>query len=555
MLLRFFNVEHFEKLNLENPEDNALKTARNALRLLMMGWRNDWKEIISSQVLNAVFVTRDRELVKAMRVAFQEGFDHLFAQLKSPQLTEEELQQAHFYLSNCLSLLPFADITPYEYFVIPQFIDNTWTQVHYRVTPIELTPIKGVESLFIHDEDRVFAYGLEPIINKSAESHLIFMGTTYPAGQGFYTQIFTDLEAFETPGNYLFRHSYDKIEQWVDKQQQVHVCGLSLGGSLALLTALYMGEKFSRVDAFNPAGLYESWQENPLDRWDRLKQQPKVYVQKQGNDPVSAFGIWKEQWSLIHVIPPKEAQGPNQFIDHALNYAGFSNTRFEPLDTADDNKERAQRNFWLFTIARSILFYTLIAPFRYAILPFARYISNHKMLVSGTLLAVGLIGLLSSVLPVFVGATLLLCVLTPLAITLASTSYQIIKTCLGMHEAGTAKLHAANLARNESMDIYKNSMEYFFSENELENYNKAQSILGKKCIANKADDVLDGTNRVSEHSNETKRIYAPIATLVDIQTKAKIINRYSFYGSERDELINKALQEQDAIYTQGIASS
>lgn len=103
------------------------------------------------------------------------------------KLTDIQQEQVNLYLSNCLTLLPYSDLTPYESIKIPQCIDGHWELVEYQVKPIELTERSGWQNYFIQDKDRVFAYGFEPIFNEKAESHLIFMGTTYPAGLRFFT--------------------------------------------------------------------------------------------------------------------------------------------------------------------------------------------------------------------------------------------------------------------------------------------------------------------------------------------------------------------------------
>ena len=114
--------------------------------------------------------------------------------------------------------LPYADINPYESLKIPQWINDSWHLVEYKVVPIELTPRSGFSKLFLGEYDRVFAHGLEPIDHPHAEPHLIFMGTTYPGGQGFWSTIDSDLEAFETAGKKLYRSGRENIKNWLDKQ-------------------------------------------------------------------------------------------------------------------------------------------------------------------------------------------------------------------------------------------------------------------------------------------------------------------------------------------------
>lgn len=379
--LKFYASIAFESSSADPGQEYTLVTARNALRVLMMGWQNV-DELMSKRVLYAVFVKRDHALLRAMRAAFQEGFDYLYtSQLKDSHFDELQLNQAQLYMSNCLCLLPFSDITPYESFNIPQYIDGRWTKVDYKVVPIELTATTGFNQLFINDEDRVFAYGLEPISSKDAESHLIFMGTTYPAGQGFLTQIITDSEAFETAGKQLYRTGHKKIKAWIDKQEgnKIHVCGTSLGGALSLILAMHHGDKIARVDALNPPGIYNPWRKSRFDKWDTLKQKPDVYIQRQGNDPVSRFGIWKNDWTLIQVNPPKDKQGPNSLIDHALNYAGLAETQFKYVDVAKDNSARKLQNTVLYAYGRSLLYYLVIVPYHYIINPPLHYLLSHKI--------------------------------------------------------------------------------------------------------------------------------------------------------------------------------
>jgi hypothetical protein len=183
--LKILEHHEFESLSHVSPESDMQITARNALRILMMGWSSSWTKFISWSVFKAIFIQRDPELVKSLRFAFQQGFEYLFKQLNQLQLTEEQEEQVQLYLSNCLNLLPYSDLTPYESIKIPQLINKQWELVEYYVTPIELTSPKDI----IKDHDRVFAYGLQPITHLNAQSHLIFMGTTYPAGQGFIPQI------------------------------------------------------------------------------------------------------------------------------------------------------------------------------------------------------------------------------------------------------------------------------------------------------------------------------------------------------------------------------
>lgn len=115
------------------------------------------------------------------------------------------------------------------------------------------------------------------------------------------------------------------------------------------------------------------------DRWESFTTKPEVYIQKQGNDPVSIFGVWKEDWHILKVTPPKDKQGPNVLTDHALNYAGLEGTTFVGVDTKKDNEEHRTRTFWLYTLLRSIAYYFLLVPLRYLTVPIVRYTLDNKL--------------------------------------------------------------------------------------------------------------------------------------------------------------------------------
>ncbi len=469
MELNFFPSATFEPELTNRPMENAGVIARNALRVLMMGWQHATSSLMSFRVFSAIFTQRDRELLRSMRKAFQQGFNHLYdVQLKNRSFTQQELNQIHLYLSNCLTLLPYADITPYESFNIPQYIQGEWVMVDYKVVPIELTPTEGFKKIFINDEDRVYAYGLEPIDHSFAEPHLIFMGTTYPAGQGFLTQINTDLESFETAGKKLYRSGHKRIKAWLDKQgeKKPHVCGTSLGGSLSLLLAMHHGERLSRVDALNPAGIYHPRRKSRFDQWDKCTSKPEVIIQRQANDPISLFGVWKEDWRLLHVIPPKEKQGPNPVIDHGLNYAGLCGTQFINLDVKQDNESRRAQNFWLYSVARSAFYYLVLVPYRYLVHPIVRYVLNHKIATAIAAVCLTLLAIFSPIIWV-----------TPVVAAATALCALIVEICT--HKRHPALLHDPLLPRNEEMDIYSNKMTKIFKVQELKDYYSAKRTVLK----------------------------------------------------------------------------
>lgn len=487
--LKFVANSEFESLDHIPQSEYAPIIARNALRLLMMGWPSEsWKQFLSWPVLKAILAHRDPALLKEFRFAFQQGFELLFTQLQGQQLNATQHEQVQLYLSNCLSLLPYSDLTPYESIKIPQYINNEWVLVEYQVTPIELTPTTGFSSYFIQDRDRVFAYGLEPMSHLDARPHLIFMGTTYPAGQGFIPQIETDLKGFETVGKSLYESGEDRIKEWLLKQKdKVHVCGVSLGGSLSLLLALHMGQHVQRVDALNPAGLHDGWYKSHYDQWDNLDDKPQVVVQQQADDPVSFFGVWKKGWQIIWVNPPKDKKGPNAFCDHFMNYAGFPETEFTYTDPEQQNAKRALRNFFIYSLGRSIIYYTTIIPYNYVVRPFFYFVANNWQACALAFLSLVGLGIMAAL---TVSGILPLAALVGGGIVsmIAAGIYVVPK--LGhfffqeVNEPGVsfASLHDPSLPRNPSMDIYNkgNTMEVELTYKDVNTYYKVMRCLVKQ---------------------------------------------------------------------------
>lgn len=455
LVLNFYPESVLEKERSENdratPTENYRIKARNLLRVLMMGWTNEWRSLLTKETFYAVFLERHHELTRAMRFAFQEGFRHIFSQLQTKELSAQQKNQADFFISNCLSYLPFADMSPYEFITVPQYVDSKWQLIDYKVIPIELTPTSGFKKLFLAEQDRVFAYGLEPITHLTAQSHLVFMGTTYPAGQGFFTTVNTDLEAFETAGKKLYRSGRNNIIRWLNQQKNnIHVCGTSLGGALSLLLALDQGDKLTRVDALNPPGLYHPFRKSKFDKWDTFENKPEVYIQKQDGF-IPSFGVWKNEWHVLQVIPQANKKGPNTGADHALNYAGLEGTQFIGVDTQKDNQQRRLRNWWIYTVLRSIVYYTLMIPLRYILIPSVRFLFSHKIQTLLTLVLIPLFKLFPALL-ISVPLALVLNGILPTLITgyLVATFIHYLTDCI-THKNNSAISKLLLLLKNQPM--------------------------------------------------------------------------------------------------------
>lgn len=549
--LKFVDSSEFESLEgLESTEERAPILARNVLRLLMMGWPDSWHQLISWETLKTIFFHRDPVLLKEFRYAFQQGFELLYQQLKDSQFTPEQQEQVQLYLSNCLSILPYSDLTPYESIKIPQYVDNKWILVEYFVTPIELTDRNEYPLMTLQDNDRVFAYGLEPFDHDHAKSHLIFMGTTYPAGQGFISQINTDLKAFHTVGESLYRSGRKRILEWISRQNgKIYTCGMSLGGALSLLLAIDQGDKLIRVDAQNPPGLYEYLSPSEFDHWSELPHQPKVVIQQQAQDPVSIFGVWKKDWDVLKVTPPQNKKGPNAFCDHVLNYAGFAETVFTYCDPEIENNKRRTRNLMLYAVGRVLIYYPLVWPYTHLIRPIGLFSWKHKVPLSlaaafmGGLVSVITLGSLGLVSVAWMTSLLLMFSVAAVFGTFLFYRHHVNNARTDANQTthqklDLAKIHDPQLPRNPSMDLYNNKIEFKISSHEYKTYSQVLKRLRdektimhhktKPSFLSKSDswDTLSNLSEDGEMSQQKISLRATKAKVVHIKQTLKLIHHH-----------------------------
>lgn len=335
----------------------------------------------------------------------------------------------------------------------------------------------------------------------------------------------------------------------------IHVCGTSLGGSLSLLLAIDSGDyKLARVDALNPAGLHEAELTNNMDHWDTLFPKPQVVVQKQGNDPVSYFGFWKDDWQIVEVMPPKNKQGPNAVTDHALNYAGIKGTRFTYISANEDNAKRSSRNFWIFSVARSVFYYSIMVPYTYVIRPAGYFLArNWPFLFLAPIVSLASYAtFLGSVLAVGLGIAA-----TGLALLGAAIFERIFKSTPQPHYA---KMHDPSLPRNEELDIYNqdNALDIKLTYRDVNTYYKMMRMA-------KGKEFLPEHDRPSKYvSTMTKRELleaseTPLNADINVTLclpKAKIIqmnHALSLFGkvSGEDARLAEALNASHKEYVSG----
>jgi len=377
--LKFFANEGFEPLEDLSGRKRDRANARNLIRLLMLQQIIGWRQAVNIKTIRFAFYESSNHEREYMIEALQEGLNNIGGQLKHKTLNEYQHHQADILISNILSYVPFAYPPKDCKIDVPQFINGEWKMIPYTIQPIELTAQRSNVPLIFNHCDRIWAFGLAPQIkNPNILPWLLYQGTTYPSGSGFITQVMSDMKPFQTVGHDLFISGLSEIKNWFEQYSntKMKVTGVSLGGSLSLLTACHLGDKCEQVIALNPAGLVENSKLAKIDRWDQLTEKPNaVWVIKQGADPVSLLGSWKEDWTILNGVVKKDS--PNFFTHHFVNFAGSKHTQF--IEETDEKKQdkyhrriRLFNNVFWYTGGRAVIYGVFLLPWRYFVVPMYR---------------------------------------------------------------------------------------------------------------------------------------------------------------------------------------
>lgn len=318
------------------PLDHPLGKAFSSLLLA----ESDWHEKIPSlqkvfSFLPSILWKTDPNLSKAARNWLQAKIQH-----SAEEIPDKKMRS--IYLRNLLAYYPFFSPKKDEEIRLP--FGPLESTLSYRVEPIELTPPYLGSPLM--------AYGLIPKTAK-ASPLLLFKGTTYPADNGFYLSLLTDINPLGAVGSFAFqRFGKGKIESWLAKQAQEHdkveVLGASLGGSLSLQTAATYPKYIKSVHAFNSPGV--SFEEVAL--WGKSEEKPEVNVYLQEGDPISSFvgRCFACDWKIHQVFVPKISSAQV----HASTYTAHPEVFIIPEDATTVNRD-IRRRFWPF-IQNVVLF-------------------------------------------------------------------------------------------------------------------------------------------------------------------------------------------------------
>lgn len=232
------------------------------------------KELLDLRTMRAFLIKQDPALLNEFKGALQRELDHLAAQV--PTNPSEELAWRTF-LGNLLGFIPFAYPSAGETLRIPVLENGVCNLVEYE---LEVIPLE-----FNKLSTPMPAIAMTPKDRPDAPPVLVFMGTTYPAGDGFAASLQSDFTPDYSVGELAYEINHRKIAAWMKDKKNVHVIGISLGGAMAFHAVRHQKE-ISRVDVYNPPGLYaECWEQ-------QRNTHSNINIYCQPKDLVSELGTW-----------------------------------------------------------------------------------------------------------------------------------------------------------------------------------------------------------------------------------------------------------------------
>ena len=203
-------------------------------------------QLLQKHIVKAILLQPNPLLLDQFRNLLQKELEHLFTY--TPK-NENDFIVWNAFLGNLLAILPFTYPREDQLINIPIYKDGKCDLVEYK---IEIMQLQEPE-----DYTPLTALGLTSTQDPSARPILSFLGTTYPAGSGFLASILTDFRPRHSVGEYTYKNAKPMLDQWFQDKQNVHVVGISLGGTLAFHTLLDYHEKLQQVDVYNPPSLYD----------------------------------------------------------------------------------------------------------------------------------------------------------------------------------------------------------------------------------------------------------------------------------------------------------
>ncbi len=312
---------------ISSPHTASNTLTQNFARAILHGGKFQ-AQLLQSHAIKTILLKPNPTLLQEFRQQLQLECEHLAAH---PPQNESEAILWQAYLGNLIAILPFTYPSNGELIKIPVYKDGICSLIEYQIHVMQLHESEDYTSLT--------ALGLTPTQESNGRPILSYLGTTYPAGNGFLASIFSDFTPQCCVGESTYLRAKNVLEDWFKDKQQVHLIGISLGGALAFHTLQDYHEKLQRVDVYNPPSLYAHYWKKEFHTGCIIN------IYQQPFDIVSWVGAWPqgERVNLYYVSTTKKPVHHNLLTSHIRAYTGFDSISIKKLNPIEENKNRVRK--------------------------------------------------------------------------------------------------------------------------------------------------------------------------------------------------------------------
>lgn len=284
----------------------------------------------------AFFWKYNPSIVQQLRIRAEQIFRDLY---ERQVWNYHDTQVIQMLIGHLIALYPFFDPPQGTEIDLLQMIEGTWSLVKFKSTTIPLVKRK------------ILAYGLTPVNHPKARPILLFCGTPYPASRGFWHGIKSDIDPFYWVGWELFKKGKPRIDDWMQKHEEVDCFGVSLGGALGYYAGIEYGKRI-KVYAFGPPGLFPKTQKT-----DQIYGEAYFHIR----DYVPSVGYHPEGPNFKTYVVLTEAD--RNFILAHTRPGGCNPTLIVRLDPKYENRRIIRHCRTLLKEFLSTLIFMVVAPF------------------------------------------------------------------------------------------------------------------------------------------------------------------------------------------------
>jgi hypothetical protein len=275
--------------------------------------------IFSQSLLKNIFIVPKQDMLDLMAYKINECFERIYY--------GERGLQSELFKSHLISLIPYCYPRIGDRFFIPETSGHEARCCEYRVTQrLDFTIHKKLSP---HH-----GYVLK---NKKGNTLLVFMGTTFPSGNGFCSTLFSDFVPFLSVGKLPFSKSFHLLHAFFQNHDDVTLYGMSLGGAMVFHTMREFPEKVKQGYAISPPGLFTS---------DLFESQKKLTILTQQNDMIPKLGFFPtgDKVSLFYI---KVHQKKNPLASHAQAFSNHKKCRIYSHQVMQENKKLLRKVSYL----------------------------------------------------------------------------------------------------------------------------------------------------------------------------------------------------------------